>query len=169
MEHLLGPRDDNGMPVPMTVEESIASMKASLLKKSNVRPTSTAWTAAAVTAARSRSSLRCRRCLTLNASVSKWCRLRAMRIFCCLPGRSPVPCARPRCVHGSLHQTRNLHLLRCLRQRRRHLPRSLLRLGRHRQNRTGGCLYSGLPADACRHAVRLCDGAWPAGAENPRP
>ena len=33
MEHLLGPRDDNGMPVPMTVEESIASMKASLLKK----------------------------------------------------------------------------------------------------------------------------------------
>lgn len=101
MEHLLGPRDDNGMPVPMTVEESIASMKASLLKKSNVRPTSTAWTAAAVTAARSRSSLRCRRCLTLNASVSKWCRLRAMRIFCCLPGRSPVPCARPRCVRQS--------------------------------------------------------------------
>ena len=35
----------------------------------------------------------------------------------------------------------NLHLLRCLRQRRRHLPRSLLRLGRHRQNRAGGRLF----------------------------
>ena len=33
MSHLLGPRDDNGIPVPMTVDESIASMKASLLKK----------------------------------------------------------------------------------------------------------------------------------------
>jgi Ni,Fe-hydrogenase III small subunit len=33
MENLLGPRDDNGIPVPMTVDESIASMKASLLKK----------------------------------------------------------------------------------------------------------------------------------------
>ncbi|MDA8494135.1 NADH-quinone oxidoreductase subunit B family protein [Kluyvera georgiana] len=32
MSNLIGPRDDNGMPVPMTVEESIASMKASLLK-----------------------------------------------------------------------------------------------------------------------------------------
>lgn len=52
MENLLGPRDANGIPVPMTVDESIASMKASLLKKSNARPTSTAWTAAAATAAR---------------------------------------------------------------------------------------------------------------------
>ena len=33
MSMLLGPRDDNGMPVPMTVDESIAAMKASLLKK----------------------------------------------------------------------------------------------------------------------------------------
>lgn len=32
MENLLGPRDERGIPVPMTVEESIASMKASLLK-----------------------------------------------------------------------------------------------------------------------------------------
>lgn len=32
MENLIGPRDANGIPVPMTVEESIASMKASLLK-----------------------------------------------------------------------------------------------------------------------------------------
>ena len=33
MSNLLGPRDANGIPVPMTVDESIASMKASLLKK----------------------------------------------------------------------------------------------------------------------------------------
>lgn len=33
MSHLIGPRDQNGMPVPMTVDQSIASMKASLLKK----------------------------------------------------------------------------------------------------------------------------------------
>ncbi len=32
-------RATSGIPVPMTVEESIASMKASLLKKSNARPT----------------------------------------------------------------------------------------------------------------------------------
>ncbi|EJR0382042.1 formate hydrogenlyase subunit HycG [Escherichia coli] len=33
MSNLLGLRDANGIPVPMTVDESIASMKASLLKK----------------------------------------------------------------------------------------------------------------------------------------
>ena len=33
MSNLLGPRDETGIPVPMTVDESIASMKASLLKK----------------------------------------------------------------------------------------------------------------------------------------
>lgn len=52
MQNLIGPRDDNGIPVPMTVDESIALMKASLLKKLNVLPTSTAWTAAAATAAK---------------------------------------------------------------------------------------------------------------------
>lgn len=54
MSNLLGPRDANGIPVPMTVDESIASMKASLLKKSNALPTFTAWTAAAATAAKSK-------------------------------------------------------------------------------------------------------------------
>ena len=33
MSNLLGPRDENGIPLPMSVDESIASMKASLLKK----------------------------------------------------------------------------------------------------------------------------------------
>ncbi|EOU3682432.1 NADH-quinone oxidoreductase subunit B family protein, partial [Cronobacter turicensis] len=32
MMNLLGPRDDNNIPVPVTVEESIARMKTSLLK-----------------------------------------------------------------------------------------------------------------------------------------
>lgn len=169
MENLLGPRDANGIPVPLTVEESIASMKASLLKKSNARPTSIAWTAAAATAVRSKSSPPCHRCLTPNASASKWCRPRATRISCCSPARSPARCARLRCAHGSLRRIENLHLLRRLRQQRRHLPRSLLRLGRHRQNRAGGRLHSGLPADARRHAVRFCHGARPAGAEDPRP
>ncbi|VTP76129.1 Hydrogenase-3 component G [Leclercia adecarboxylata] len=33
MSELLGPRNEQGIPVPVTVDESIASMKASLLKK----------------------------------------------------------------------------------------------------------------------------------------
>lgn len=168
MENLLGPRDANGIPVPMSVDESIASMKASLLKKSNARPTSTAWTAAAATAARLRSSPRCHRCLTPSASASKWCRPRAMRISCCSPARSPARCVRLRCALAVCAGSENLYLLRRLRQQRRHLPRSLLRLGRHRQNRAGGRLHSGLPADARRHAVRFCHGARPAGAEDPR-
>ncbi len=106
MENLLGPRDANGIPVPLTVEESIASMKASLLKKSNARPTSIAWTAAAATAVRSKSSPPCHRCLTPNASASKWCRPRATRISCCSPARSPARCARLRCAPGSLRRIR---------------------------------------------------------------
>lgn len=129
MENLLGPRDANGIPVPMTVEESIASMKASLLKKSNARPTSTAWTAAAATAARLRSSLRCHRCLTPSASASKWCRPRVMRTSCCLPGPSPAPCDRRRCAPGSPRRTQKSASRTGLRQQRRHFPRSLLRLG----------------------------------------
>lgn len=37
MSNLLGPRDENGIPLPMTVDESIASMKASLLKNQTFR------------------------------------------------------------------------------------------------------------------------------------
>ncbi len=87
MSTLLGPRDENGIPVPMTVDESIASMKASLLKRLNVRPTSTASTVAAATAAKSKFSPPFRRCSTLNASGLRWCLRRAMPIFCCLPGQ----------------------------------------------------------------------------------
>lgn len=115
MSNLLGPRDANGIPVPMTVDESIASMKASLLKKSNVLPTFTAWTAAAATAVKSKFSPRFRRCSMQNASALKSSRHRVMRIFYCLPARSPVQCDPLRCVRGSPRRTRNLYLLRCLR------------------------------------------------------
>lgn len=106
MSNLLGPRDANGIPVPMTVDESIASMKASLLKKSNVLPTFTAWTAAAATAAKSKFSPRFRRCLMQNASALKSFLHRVMRIFYCLPARSPVQCDPLRCVRGSPRRTR---------------------------------------------------------------
>ncbi len=115
MSNLLGPRDANGIPVPMTVDESIASMKASLLKKSNVLPTFTAWTAAAATAAKSKFSPRFRRCLMQNASALKSFLHRVMRIFYCLPARSPVqcdPCAACVAVRAG---PENLYLLRCLR------------------------------------------------------
>ncbi|QUI99857.1 hypothetical protein KCP73_18395 [Salmonella enterica subsp. enterica] len=50
---------------------------------------------------------------------------------------------------------------------RRYFPRSLLRLGRYRQNRPGGCVYSGCPptpaATLYGFAMAAC---W---AENPRP
>ncbi len=101
MSNLLGPRDANGIPVPMTVDESIASMKASLLKKSNVLPMFTAWTAAAATVAKSKFSPRFRRCLMQNASALKSFLHRVMRIFYCLPARSPVQCDPLRCVRGS--------------------------------------------------------------------
>lgn len=106
MSNLLGPRDANGIPVPMTVDESIASMKVSLLKKSNVLPTFTAWTAAAATAAKLKFSLPYRRCSMQSASALKLCRLRVMRIFYYLPARSPVQCDPLRCVRGSPRRTR---------------------------------------------------------------
>ena len=60
----------------------------------------------AATAARLRSSLRCRHCLTPSASASRWCRPRATRISCCSPARSPARCARLRCAPGSLRRIR---------------------------------------------------------------
>lgn len=87
MSHLLGPRDDNGIPLPMTVDESIASMKTALLKKLNAPPTFIASTAVAVTAVKSRFSLPFPRYSMLNVSASKWCRRRATPIFCCSPAR----------------------------------------------------------------------------------
>lgn len=168
MSNLLGPRDANGIPVPMTVDESIASMKASLLKKSNVLPTFIAWTAAAVTVAKSKFSPRFRRCSMQNASALKSSRHRVMRIFYCLPARSPVQCDPLRCVRGSPRRTRKSVSLT--------VPAvtaagssTISACGAVRIKSFQWMFISWLPANACRHAVRLCDGARPAGAENPRP
>lgn len=165
MSNLLGPRDENGIPLPMTVDESIASMKASLLKKIKrsayvyrvdcggcngceieIFATLSPLFDAERFGIKVVPSPRHADILLFTGAVT-----RAMR----------SPALRAAIGAGS----ENLHLLRCLRQQRRYLPRSVLRMGRHRQNRAGRCLYSGLSADACRHAVRFCDGAWSAGAK----
>lgn len=132
MSNLLGPRDANGIPVPMTVDESIASMKASLLKKSNVLPTFTAWTVAAVTAVKSKFSPRFRRCSMQNASALKSFRPRVMRIFCYLPARSPVQCDPLRCVRGSPRRTRKSVSPTVPAVTAAAFSRSLLRVGRYR-------------------------------------
>jgi hypothetical protein len=87
MSTLLGPRDENGIPVPMTVDESIASMKASLLKKIKRSAYVYRVDCGGCNGCEIEFSPPFRRCSTLNASGSKWCRRRAMPIFCCLPGR----------------------------------------------------------------------------------
>lgn len=153
----------------MTVDESIASMKASLLKKSNVLPTFIAWTAAAVTVAKSKFSPRFRRCSMQNASALKLFRHRVMRIFYCLPARSPVQCDPLRCVRGSPRRTRKSVSPTVPAVTAAGSSTISTACGAVRINRPGGCLHSGVPANACRHAVRLCDGARPAGAENSRP
>lgn len=169
MSNLLGPRDANGIPVPMTVDESIASMKASLLKKSNVLPTFIAWTAAAVTVAKSKFSPRFRRCSMQNASALKSFRHRVMRIFYCLPARSPVQCDSLRCVRGSPRRTRKSVSPTVPAVTVAGSSTISTACGAVRIKSSQWMFISRLPANACRHAVRLCDGARPAGAENPRP
>jgi formate hydrogenlyase subunit 7 len=160
MSNLLGPRDENGIPVPMTVDESIASMKASLLKK--IKRSAYVY------------RVDCGGCngceIEIFATLSP---LFDAERFRDQSGAVAAPCRYSAVYRGGDPRdafsgaarlavgagSENLYLLRRLRQQRRHLPRPLLRLGRHRQNRAGGRLYSGLPADACRHAVRLRDGA----------
>ncbi len=168
MENLLGPRDANGIPVPMSVDESIASMKASLLKK--IKRSAYVY------------RVDCGGCngceIEIFATLSPLFdaerfgikvvpspRHADILLFTGAVTRAMFACAARLAVCAG---SENLYLLRRLRQQRRHLPRSLLRLGRHRQNRAGGRLHSGLPADARRHAVRFCHGARPAGAEDPR-
>lgn len=106
MENLLGPRDANGIPVPLTVEESIASMKASLLKK--IKRSAYVY------------RVDCGGCngceIEIFATLSplfdaerfgiKVVPSRATRISCCSPARSPARCARLRYAHGSLHRIR---------------------------------------------------------------
>lgn len=169
MSNLLGPRDANGIPVPMTVDESIASMKASLLKKSNVLPMFTAWTAAAATVAKSKFSPRFRRCLMQNASALKSFLHRVMRIFYCLPARSPVQCDPLRCVRGSPRRTRKFVSPTVPAVTVAGSSTISTACGAVRIKLSLWMFISPPPANACRHAVRLCNGARPAGAENSRP
>lgn len=115
MSNLLGPRDANGIPVPMTVDESIASMKASLLKK--IKRSAYVY------------RVDCGGCngceIEIFATLSplfdaerfalKSFLHRVMRIFYCLPARSPVQCDPLRCVRAVRAGPENLYLIRCLR------------------------------------------------------
>lgn len=87
MSNLLGPRDANGIPLPMTVDESIASMKASLLK--NIKRSAYVYRVdcGGCNGCEIEILPPFLRCLTPNVLVSKSSRRRVMRIFCCSPGR----------------------------------------------------------------------------------
>lgn len=132
MSTLLGPRDENGIPVPMTVDESIASMKASLLKK-------------------------IKRSAYVYRVDCGGCNGCEIEIFATLSplfdaerfGIKVVPSPRhadillftgavTRAMRSGAARlavgagSEDLYLLRRLRQQRRHLPRPVLRLGRYR-------------------------------------
>lgn len=149
MSNLLGPRDHNGIPVPMTVDESIASMKASLLK--NIKRSAYVY------------RVDCGGCngceIEIFATLSPL--FDAERF-----GIKVVPSPRHADIllfTGAVTRAMRSPALRawesapdpkiCIsygawRQQRRDFPRPLLRLGWHRQNRAGRCLYSRLPANA---------------------
>lgn len=115
MSNLLGPRDANGIPVPMTVDESIASMKASLLKK--IKRSAYVY------------RVDCGGCngceIEIFATLSPLFDAERFGIkvvpsprhadILLFTARSPVQCDPLRCVRGSPRRTRNLYLLRCLR------------------------------------------------------
>ncbi len=87
MSNLLGPRDANGIPVPMTVDESIASMKASLLK--NIKRSAYVYRVdcGGCNGCEIEIFATLCRCLMPSVSASKRYRRRVMPIFCCLPAR----------------------------------------------------------------------------------
>ncbi|STV04980.1 formate hydrogenlyase subunit 7 [Klebsiella pneumoniae] len=133
MSTLLGPRDENGIPVPMTVDESIASMKASLLKK--IKRSAYVY------------RVDCGGCngceIEIFATLSP---LFDAERFGIKVVPSPRPCRYSVVYRGSDSRdalpgaarlavgagSEDLYLLRRLRQQRRHLPRPVLRLGRYR-------------------------------------
>ena len=144
MSNLLGPRDANGIPLPMTVDESIASMKASLLK--NIKRSAYVY--------------------RVDCGGCNGCEI---EIFATLSPLFDAERFGIKVVPSPRHADILLFTGAVTRQQLRYLPRPVLRLGRHRQNRTGGCLHSRLPADACGNVVRFRDGAGFAGTENSRP
>ena len=122
MSTLLGPRDENGIPVPMTVDESIASMKASLLKK--IKRSAYVY------------RVDCGGCngceIEIFATLSPLFDAERFGIKVVYRGsdsRDALPGAARLAVGAG---SEDLYLLRRLRQQRRHLPRPVLRLGRYR-------------------------------------
>ncbi len=108
-----------------------------------------------------------RRCLMPGVSVSKgeFLNRRVMPIFCCF---TTAPVTRAMRSTPALRARRSApdeiwYLLWGLRQQRRHLPRSVLRLGRYRQNHVRCVYIRGLPITLNDAPAR--DGAWPAGAK----
>lgn len=169
MSNLLGPRDANGIPVPMTVDESIASMKASLLKK-------------------------IKRSAYVYRVDCGGCNGCEIEIFATLSplfdaerfGIKVVPSPRHADIllfTGAV--TRAMRSLRCVRGSPRRTRKFVsptvpavtvagsstisTACGAVRIKLSLWMFISWLPANACRHAVRLCNGARPAGAENSRP
>jgi len=155
MSNLLGPRDANGIPVPMKVEESIASMKASLLKKIKrsayvyrvdcggcngceieIFATLTPLFDAERFGIKVVPSPRHADILLFTGAVTRAMRSPALRAWQSAP--DPKICIS----YGACGNSGGIF------------------------HDLGGCLHSRLPADARRDALRLCNGAGSAGAEN---
>lgn len=169
MSNLLGPRDANGIPVPMTVDESIASMKASLLK--NIKRSAYVYRVdcggcngceieifatlsplfdAERFGIKVVPSPRHADILLFTGAVTRAMRSPALRAWQSAPDPKSVSLMGPAataaasstiCTASGAVPTKSSRWM-CIFQAARH---------------------------ACGDAVWLCDGAWPAGAENPRP
>lgn len=168
MSTLLGPRDENGIPVPMTVDESIASMKASLLKK-------------------------IKRSAYVYRVDCGGCNGCEIEIFATLSPLFDAERFGIKVVPSPRHADILLFTGAVTRAMRSPALRAAVGAGSRSVSPTAPaataaassttCTASGavpiksyrstsifrLPADASRHAVRLRHGAWPAGAENSCP
>lgn len=169
MSNLLGPRDANGIPVPMTVDESIASMKASLLK--NIKRSAYVYRVdcggcngceieifatlsplfdAERFGIKVVPSPRHADILLFTGAVTRAMRSPALRARQSAPDRKFVSLTAPAATAAASSTISTACGA---------VPTKSSRWM---------CIF-GLPANACGDAVWLCDGAWPAGAENPRP
>ena len=170
MSNLLGPRDANGIPVPMTVDESIASMKASLLKKIKrsayvyrvdcggcngceieIFATLSPLFDAERFGIKVVPSPRHADILLFTGAVTRAMRSPALRAWQSAP--DPKICISYGACGNSGGVSSTISTA----------------CGAVRIKLSRWMFISGLPANACRHAVRLCNGARPAGAENSRP
>ena len=153
MSNLLGPRDENGIPLPMTVDESIASMKASLLKK-------------------------IKRSAYVYRVDCGGCNGCEIEIFATLSplfdaerfGIKVVPSPRHADIllfTGAVTRAMRSPALRAWQS----APDPKICISYGACGNSGGIFHDlyCVWGDACRDAVWLRDGAGPAGAENPRP